>query len=168
MVGLMGSGKTSAGRLISEALGVPLRDSDPFLRATYGGSAAEIAARDGVDVLHAREAEHVLAELGDGQPKVITAASSSVEDPRVRAALDAAFVVWLDAPDEVLAERMRSGDHRPAFGPAAMRARREPYFREVADLRCDVSAMRPDAVAAAVLRGIRSPAPDQDRPAPRD
>lgn len=161
MVGLMGSGKTSAGRLISEALGVPLSDSDPFLVGAYGGTAAQIAAREGADVLHGREAEHVLAELAGGAPKVITAAASSVEDARVRAALRAAFVVWLDAPDEVLAERMRSADHRPAFSPAEMRARRGAYFREVADMTCDVGVMSPEEVAEAVLREIRLPAPDR-------
>src|SRR5690349_6350577 len=63
MVGLMGAGKTSAGRLISKALDLPLSDSDPFLRERYGATAAQIAASEGADVLHRREAEHVLAEL---------------------------------------------------------------------------------------------------------
>jgi shikimate kinase len=156
MVGLMGSGKTTVGRLISERLGVPLSDSDPFLRDRYGASAAEIAAREGADVLHEREAEHVLAELR-GEPKVITAAASTVEDPRVRAALRDAFVVWVDAPDEVLAERMRSGTHRPGFRPAEMRARRGAYFREVGDLTCDVSVMTPEQVASAALREMGLP-----------
>lgn len=156
VVGLMGSGKTSAGRVISEALGVPLRDSDPCLQERYGASAAEIARREGADVLHEREAEHVLGELAGGEPKVVAAAAASVEDPRVRAALRRAFVVWVDAPDEVLAERMRSGDHRPGFDPGAMRARREAYFREVADLTCDVSVMSPEDVAEAVLRELRT------------
>lgn len=133
LVGLMGSGKTTVGALVSAALGVPLSDSDSFLRDRYGRSAAEMAASDGPDVLHERESEHVLAALS-GPRRVIAAAASTVEDPRVRAALRDAFVVWLDAPDEVLAERMRSSDHRPGFAPAEMRARREPYFREVADL----------------------------------
>ncbi|MEV0197012.1 shikimate kinase [Nonomuraea sp. NPDC050691] len=159
MVGLMGSGKTSAGRLISQALDLPLSDSDPFLRERYGASAAQIAASEGADVLHEREAEHVLTELA-GDPKVITAAASTVEDPRVREALREAFVVWVDAPDAVLAQRMRSGDHRPDFAPSVMRARREPYFREVADVTFDVSTMTPEEVAEGALRALGSPARD--------
>ncbi|MBN6053759.1 shikimate kinase [Nonomuraea sp. RK-328] len=159
MVGLMGAGKTTAGRLISQALDLPLSDSDPFLRARYGATAAQIAASDGADVLHEREAEHVLAELG-GEPKVITAAASAVEDPRVREALRKAFVVWVDAPDAVLAQRMRSGDHRPDFAPSVMRARREPYFREVADITFDVSRTTPEEVAEETLRAMGSPTRD--------
>ncbi|MFI7707954.1 shikimate kinase [Nonomuraea sp. NPDC049480] len=158
VIGLMGSGKTTAGVLIAEALGLDFSDSDPFLKAKYGGSAAQIAAREGADTLHRYEAEHVLHELA-GEPRVIAAAASTIEDPLVRAALRAAFVVWVDASDEVLAERMKSSDHRPDFDPAAMRARREPYFREVADLVCDVGVMRPEQVRDTVLRELGRPAP---------
>lgn len=133
LIGLMGSGKSTVARLLSRETGMPVSDSDAFLRSRYGSTAAEIAATQGVDVLHEREAEHVLDAL-DRPPAVITAASSVVERPEVRQALREALVVWLDAPDEVLARRMKSGDHRPPFAPAVMRARREPYFRELADL----------------------------------
>ncbi|WP_433433465.1 shikimate kinase [Nonomuraea sp. CA-141351] len=160
VLGLMGSGKSTAGRLIAEALGLPFSDSDPFLKERYGGSAAQIAARDGADTLHRYEADHVLHELA-GEPEVIAAAASTVEDPRVREALDKAFVLWVDAPDEVLAQRMKSSDHRPGFDPAAMRARREPYFREVADLRCDVGSMRPEQVRDATLREMGLPGEDR-------
>ncbi|MEU8248101.1 shikimate kinase [Nonomuraea sp. NPDC048916] len=159
VVGLMGAGKTTAGRLISAALGRPLSDSDPFLRARYGASAAQIAATEGAGVLHEREAEHVLAEL-HGEPKVIIAAAGSIEDPRVRAALRGSLVVWLDAPDSVLAERMRTGDHRPDFAPATVRARREPFFREVADMTFDVSVVKPEEIAAAVSAEMGLPAAD--------
>jgi shikimate kinase len=155
VIGLMGSGKTSAGVLIAKALSLAFSDSDPFLKDRYGGTAAQIAARDGADTLHRYEAEHVLQELADAEPKVIAAAASTVEDAQVRAALrEKAFVVWVDASDEVLAQRMRSSDHRPDFGPAAMRARRERYFREVADLVCDVEVMRPEQVRDAALRAL--------------
>ncbi|SDK18769.1 shikimate kinase [Nonomuraea jiangxiensis] len=157
VIGLMGSGKTTAGRLIADALGLPLSDSDPFLQKEHGGTAAQLAAREGAAALHGYEADHVLRELA-GEPKVIAAAASTVEDPRVRAALREAFVVWVDAADEVLAARMRSSDHRPDFDPAAMRARRAPYFREVADLVCDVGVLGPEQVRDAVLERMGLPA----------
>ncbi|MGI5273969.1 shikimate kinase [Nonomuraea sp. CA-218870] len=160
VIGLMGSGKSTVGRLIAGALGLPFSDSDPFLKEKYGGSAAEFAAREGVDVLHAREAEHLVQELA-GEPKVVAAAASTVESAPAREAMREALVIWLDAEDAVLAERMRSSDHRPGFSPADMRARREGHFREVADLTYDVGASKPEEVLAAVLRDIGLPAAGQ-------
>ncbi|WP_219825754.1 shikimate kinase [Nonomuraea typhae] len=154
VIGLMGSGKTTVGALVARALGVPLRDSDPFLRERYGRSAAEIAAAEGADALHRRESEHVLHALAERPPPVIAAAASTVEDPEVRAALGGAFVVWLDAPDTILAQRMRSSDHRPDFSPAAMRARRQPFFEQVADLRLDVSTATPEESAKIICDAL--------------
>lgn len=160
VIGLMGSGKTTSGRLVAASLGLPFTDSDSFLQERHGATAAQIAAREGVGALHRYEADHVLAALA-GEPKVIAAAASTVEDPRVRKALGGAFVVWVDASDDVLAERMRSGAHRPDFRPAEMRARRAPYFQEVADLVCDVGVLTPEEVRDAVLRKMGLPAGEQ-------
>ncbi|MFI7129747.1 shikimate kinase [Nonomuraea sp. NPDC050153] len=160
LIGLMGSGKTSAGRLIAEALGLPFSDSDAFLKQRYGGTAAQLAERDGADALHRYEADHVLHQLA-GEPVVVAAAASTVEFPEVREALGRAFVVWVDASDEVLARRVKSSSHRPDFGPAAMRARREPFFREVADLRCDVGDLTPEQVRDATLREMGLPEDDR-------
>ncbi|MET9341400.1 shikimate kinase [Nonomuraea sp. NPDC003804] len=153
VIGLMGSGKTTVALLLAQALGLPMSDSDSYLRRRYGSSAAEIARTEGADVLHEREAEHVLDALSEDQ--VVAAAASTVERPEVRAALRQAFVIWLDAPPEVLAERMRSSDHRPDFDPAVMKARRDPYFRQVADLRVDTTSTPPQEAAGQALDAIR-------------
>ncbi|MGW0805787.1 shikimate kinase [Nonomuraea sp. NPDC002799] len=153
VIGLMGAGKSTSGKLIAQALDLPFSDSDRYLQDKHGGTSAPIAAREGVDALHRYEAEHVLDELA-GEPKVIAAAASTVENLAVRTAMRAALVVWVDAPDEVLKERMSTSSHRPDFDPAAMRARREPFFREVAGLVCDVSELTPEQVRDAALHAL--------------
>ncbi|MGW3347995.1 shikimate kinase [Nonomuraea rubra] len=161
MIGLMGAGKTTSGRLIAEALGLTFTDSDGYLQDKYGAPSAPIAAREGRDTLHRYEAEHVLEGLA-GEPKVIAAAASVMENAEVRAALRQAFVVWVDADDEVLAERMRTSKHRPDYDPKEMRARRETYFREAADVICDVGVLTPEQVRDAVLRKMGLPGVDRD------
>lgn len=147
VIGLMGSGKTTVAKLLAQALDLPMSDSDPWLREHHGASAAQLAAD--VGHLHALESEHVLQALKT--PQVIAAAASVVENPVVRRALGDALVVWLDAPDKVLKTRMKTGTHRPDFDPAIMRARREPFFQEIADLKIDVSVRKPEEVVAAIL-----------------
>jgi shikimate kinase len=156
LVGPMGVGKTTVGRLVAAQLGRPFRDSDVDLSAA-GRNARDVAATEGVDALHVLEAETLLRSLAEPSPAVIAAAASVVEDARCRAALRPVFTVWLWAPAETLAERMRDGAHRRYLGDdvlvgiTALAHRRDPVYREVADLTIDVGRLRPAQVAEAIV-----------------
>ncbi|GII00771.1 shikimate kinase [Planobispora takensis] len=161
VTGLMGAGKSSVARLLAAGLGRELRDSDPDIAALYeGATAAEIVATVGKAVLHRREAAHLSEALAERPAVVIAAAASTVDTPDCRRMLKEAVVVWLDAPPEVLAERMRSGAHRPHFERdleamlVKQRATRGPLFAEVADLVFDVSELTAEEVAARVLAAL--------------
>ena len=157
VMGLMGAGKSTVARLLADALGRPMRDSDADLEARYGTTAAVMAAGLGADELHAREALVLRDALADRPAPVIAAAASTVEDPETRRALAPAFVVFLDGSPEVLAERMMSSPHRPHFKPDLVRMLTEqrdlrlPGFREVADLTVDPSTHEAEEIAATVL-----------------
>jgi shikimate kinase len=164
VVGLMGAGKTTLARALAEALHRPLRDSDPDLLARYGRSAAEQVAREGLAVLHAREARHLADALADapaGAPApVIAAAASVVDDRECRRRLADAFVVWLDAPPAVLARRIHAGDHRPHHETdletvlEVGREQRAGRFEEVADLVVDVSGSPVGRTVETVLAAL--------------
>ncbi|MEU6409972.1 shikimate kinase [Microbispora sp. NPDC046933] len=168
VMGLMGAGKSTVARLLADALGRPMRDSDADLEARYGTTAAAMAAGLGADELHAREALVLRDALAARPAPVIAAAASTVEDPGTRRALAPAFVVFLDGPPEVLAERMKSSPHRPHFKPDLVRMLTEqrdlrlPGFREVADLTVDPSTHRPEEIAATVLAHLDGAAARSD------
>jgi shikimate kinase len=88
---------------------------------------------------------------------VIAAAASVIEDPCARELLREPYVVLLDGPPPVLADRMFSGGHRPHLSAdlVAMltdqRDRRLPLFRAVANAVFDVSTTAPADIAAAVV-----------------
>ncbi len=160
LVGLMGTGKSSTGRLLAERLGRTLRDSDAEIEARTGRTVREIFADDGEPAFRALESEVLVAALQSTPPAVIAAAGGVVLSPVNRAALCAAKakVVWLCADPALLVERVRTGKHRPALdGDAAavlqaMHDTREPLYREVADMIVTVDGRSVIDVVDAVLR----------------
>lgn len=172
LVGPMGVGKSSVGRGVAEALGRPLRDSDDDLAAERGIRGRELAATEGVDALHAWEADHLLRSLASAEPSVIAAAASVVDDPPAAAALAEPFVVWLRAPAGVLAGRLEGTDHRRALGddPLAqvqeLAARRHDGYAAVADATVDSDGTDADGVAAAVAEVLAALPADVGRPGP--
>jgi shikimate kinase len=164
VVGLMGAGKSEVGRRLAARLGRPWRDSDRGIEARTGMTVRELRDRDGVDAMHALEAQHLLDALVDPEPSVISAAASTVEVPECREALKAPDVVvfWLRASPAVLARRFTSADqHRPEFGDSPVTflteqaARRNPLFASLEPVVIDVNAIRPGAAVARALEALR-------------
>ncbi len=155
LIGMMGAGKTSVGREVAARLGWAFVDNDERFLARTGQTAATYAAEFGVDPMHRVEAEVLEEILADPAPKVVAAPGSIAELEDVD--LSRAFVVWLRAPVEVLATRVRASDHRPLLGTdpvVALRrlkeSRRQAYSR-LADAVVDVGRRPLEAVTADVL-----------------
>lgn len=160
LVGMMGVGKTTVGRIASNRLGHPLIDSDVVIEERTGRTVREIFETDGEPAFRALETEMLLEALASPEPSVIVAAGGVVLDPANRRALSAADarVVWLVAEPMTLVERVERGGHRPLLDgdPAATLQRmwdeRQPLYREVADAVVSVDNRSPQEVVEAVLR----------------
>lgn len=155
LIGLMGVGKTTVGRRVAQRLGWAFVDNDELFEERTGTTAADYAAEQGDGAMHDLEWE-LLGEVLDGtEPAVLAAPGSVVGAP----ALDVteAFVVWLQADPEVVADRLDGGDHRPLLGgePGAVLARqleeRAARYRELADVTVAAAGRTPDEVAEQVV-----------------
>ncbi len=155
LVGLMGSGKTTVGRLLAARLDRPFVDCDVGLERSTGRTAREIAEADGVAALLALEAQVLLDALVRPEPAVIAAAASVVDDERCRRALRSPgiVVVRLKARPDTLAARHAAGSHRrslgadPVAGFAAQVRAREQRFRAVRPaVTIDVEDRGPDTI----------------------
>ena len=155
IVGPMGVGKSTLGRALAVELGRPYHDSDDDLLADYGTSGADHAAVHGHDALWALEAELLISRLAEQRESVITAAGSVVDDGPGRTALAArAFVIWLDAPPELVCGRAEEGDHRRPMKldeAVTLDVRRRPHYEALADLRIDASQSSAVVLHDAVL-----------------
>jgi shikimate kinase len=161
ITGAMGAGKTTVGRALAQRLGWPLRDSDDDISQLTGYTGARIALRDNIEALHALEAKVLLQALATPGAAVINAAGSTIESAGCREAMQQAFVVWLDPPEDVLAERRRSGSHRRLLGSQEaqeLARRRRPWLERIADLRID-TRIPPDATASSIIDAMSSRGP---------
>lgn len=161
LIGMMGSGKTTVGELVAARLGRPFVDSDREIERRTGATVAELFERGGEPAFRTLESEVLLAALDRPEPSVIAAAGGAVLDPANREAMhDRAVVVWLRADPSVLAERVKSGTHRPLLADdaagtlQALATQREQLYRDTAHHQLDVDTLTVEQVADQVVAAL--------------
>jgi shikimate kinase len=158
LVGMMGSGKSTVGRIIAAQLGWAYLDSDDEVEKRTGSSVAEIWRAEGEEAFRAEESRVLAEALSGTGTAVVSVAGGTVLDPANRALIrSAGTVVWLRTQVGTLAERVGDGAGRPLLAgdpPAALErllAQRRPFYEEVADIVVDTDGLDAVAVAEMVL-----------------
>lgn len=165
LTGLMGAGKSTVGPVVASVLGWDYVDNDVALALRTGRSLARWQPGEG---LHEAEEQVLAATAERAEPFVAGVAAGCIERPKsLRILKDRGFVVYLHAPVELLAARVRGSD-RPRDGEplGAQYARRDPLFRAAADLVLDGGAGPGQSAAAIVAAVEKMPTTPSESPAP--
>ncbi len=153
LVGPMGAGKSSVGRRVAKALGVPFTDTDARVAAAHG-PIPEIFAGPGEAQFRIWEREEVTQALQRGG--VVALGGGAVTHDATRADLAAVPVVLLTVSARVVAGRLRRGARPLVAGddPVAAWQRiadlRRALYAEVADVEFDTSQGPLTAIAQRV------------------
>ena len=158
IVGYMGSGKTTVGRLLARALGWDFVDLDREISRRSGRSIPEIFETSGED--HFRDLEHLalLTTLDGARKRVIACGGGIVERPENRERLAEVTTVFLREDTGVMFSRTRCS-RRPLRGAGRKEferryERRLPLYREVADFEVAVGGRSVQAVAKEIEQWI--------------
>lgn len=153
LVGFMGAGKTTVGRIIAERLGQPFVDSDVLIEQRLGREIRDIFAAEGE--AYFREIEHAtVADLVRGPESVIALGGGAVEDRRTRAVLRTARVIHLRVSYDEAMSRTQGDRFRPLLSRPDLDdvyQRRLPIYEDVSVFTIDTDGRRPDAIAHEVL-----------------
>ena len=143
LIGPMGAGKSSIGRRVARALGVPFADTDSLIVREHG-PIPELFRAHGEPHFRTVERAAVVRALATGG--VVSLGGGSVLDPDTRADLRAHRVAFLTVDRQVVAQRITGGSRPLLSGgedPVAEWERiftaRRPLYEEVADAVFDTS-----------------------------
>ena len=133
LVGFMGAGKSTVGRLLSERLGWRFVDLDRQVEARANKTVAEIFRTLGEPVFREMETEalrRLLQAMSDGDPTVVALGGGAFAQSANFELLEkiAAHVVFLDAPLDELRRRIGEDGRRPLLADAE-------HFRQLYEKR---------------------------------
>ncbi len=161
LVGFMGAGKSSVGRLLARRLGRCLVETDDMIVAKEGVSIPDIFAAKGEAYFRAAE-EEVLGLLALKREEVIaTGGGFPCREGRPAALRALGTVVWLSGDFDVLYRRALEAGERPMLAGRsredvqALYRSRAPFYAQ-ADFAVDTTTLGPDQVAAEILKLLRS------------
>ena len=154
LVGMMGAGKSTVGRLLARRLKLRFLDCDDEIERRCGVKVPLIFEIEGEAGFRARESE-VLAELTALKGIVLATGGGAVLAAENRRCLAAhGTVIYLRARPEDLYGRVRHDRNRPLLASAdplrrlrELHAERDPLYASVADLVIDTGRQTVQALA---------------------
>lgn len=161
LVGPMGAGKSAVGRQLARMLHLEFIDSDDEIEARTGVDIPFIFEKEGEDGFRERESR-VIDELTRRDGVVLATGGGAVIEAANRNHLGArGFVVYLYTTVEQQLSRTQRGRERPLLENGdpreiltALMEKRDPWYREVADLVVDTDGRKVKAVANEVLERL--------------
>lgn len=161
LIGFMGAGKTSVGRVLSDQMGAPLLDTDQMIEDKAGMSISHLFETRGEDVFRCYETqmlEELLSSRADG-PAVISTGGGLPMRAENRVFLHRlGIVVYLKAEPETVIKRLEGDTTRPLLaGNNALQKvqklmdQRGPVYEESAHVIVSVDNKAPKEIANEIL-----------------
>lgn len=159
LIGFMGAGKTTVGRLLAAGLGLCFLDSDRIVEQQAGMTVAELFASAGEAGFRDWE-QRVVAALLDRPAALLALGGGAVESAETRRRLAGHRVVYLVVDYAEAALRVAGDTGRPLLARGDLRERHDSrlaLYAGLADLTVTTTGRSPHDVAAELLGHLRRP-----------
>lgn len=158
LVGFMGVGKSTVGRVLAGRLGVPVVDLDEVIEEKAGADIPSLFSSEGEEGFRYRESQ-ALQELASRAGTIVATGGGIVINPANRDLMRrTGTVVYLRARPQTIWRRLPLDGDRPLLAVANPRAeierllgQREPMYQAAADYVVDTDGLSPDEVAQGLL-----------------
>ena len=113
LIGLMGAGKSSVGKLLAEKLSYDFIDTDEYIEKQEQCAICDIFSNHGESYFRTLET-NLISKLSDTYGKIISTGGGSVENPEnLNNLKKTGIVVYLKATPSILFERIKADNTRP-------------------------------------------------------
>jgi shikimate kinase len=162
LIGMMGTGKTTVGKILARQLNYRFFDTDVLIERVAGKTIPEIFASEGEEKFRDWESQ-VLMELAACTRSIIATGGGIVLRQINWSYLHHSLVIWLDAPVELIAQRLLGDETRPLLQETdpisrlkyLLEQRRSLY--EQADLHIIIDVgQTPEAIAQKIITQVPS------------
>jgi shikimate kinase/nucleoside-diphosphate-sugar epimerase len=163
LIGLMGSGKTTVARIVSQMIGFQCLDTDQLIIDTAGQSIPSIFANEGEPGFRVHESTALRSLLGKRGCCIATGGGIITQPRNLPLLRHLGYIVWLDADPALLASRTSHNNDRPLLAgeedPKAKLTRlldeRKPLYKSLADLRIQTSELTPQETAYGIMESAK-------------
>jgi shikimate kinase len=161
LLGLMGSGKSSVGKLLARALSCPFYDSDTLIEAKAGKSIARIFSEDGEAAFRTLESE-ILTELSHAPEGVIACGGGAIlSAPNRTLMAKTGIPIVLQASLDSLEKRLEKETGKRPLLPEEnwkdrlkeIAAARSPLYAKI-PTQIDTDDKTPEAIAAEIRQRV--------------
>jgi shikimate kinase len=112
-LGMMGSGKSSIGRLVSKKLNLPLIDIDTLIEKDTGMSISEIFKNNGEDYFRNLEEKITLKNLKNIKNVISLGGGGFINDKIRKEIITKHFSFWLNWDESIIIKRIKGNKKRP-------------------------------------------------------